>query len=188
MTEAPASAPTLTEGTWTIDASHSNIEFVVRHLLSKIRGRFTAAVGTITVGADATSSAVVVDIPTASIDTNHAERDRHLRSAEFLDSERYPNLSYRSTAVTRPDAEGRFQVVGELTIRDVTREVRLDAEYLGWSDDPWGGRRAGFTARAEIDRDDFGVSWNQVLDSGGFLLGKTVLLDLAVEAVLEQPS
>jgi polyisoprenoid-binding protein YceI len=176
----------LAPGAWDIDRDHSNVEFVARHLMSRVRGRFTDFDGVIHVDEDPARSSVEVSIDAASIDTLHEDRDAHLRGPEFLDVERFPKLSFRTTRVSPPDEEGRFQVVGELTIRDATRPVTLDVEYLGWSGDPWGGQRAAFSARTEIDRDDFGASWNVVLETGGLLVGKKVQIELEVEAVLRQ--
>lgn len=184
MSQPAAPASILASGIWDIDRDHSNVEFVARHLLSRVRGRFTDVAGVITIDPDPIRSAVEVSIQAASINTNHEERDRHLRSGDFLDAEQFPMLSFRSTSVDPPDAGDRFRVEGELMIRGVTRPVVLDAEYLGWSDDPWGGKRAAFTARAEINRDDFGASWNVVLETGGLLVAKKVQIELEIEAIL----
>jgi polyisoprenoid-binding protein YceI len=174
----------LSPGVWEIDPAHSNVEFVARHLLSKVRGRFTEFEGSITIDADPSRSSVEAQIQAASIDTHNPDRDAHLRNPDFLDVERFPTLSFRSTAVRPGEEPGRYVVEGDVTIRDVTRPVTLDVEYLGWSDDPWGGKRAGFSASTEIDRDDFGANWNVVLETGGVLLGKTVRIELEIEAVL----
>jgi polyisoprenoid-binding protein YceI len=176
----------LAPGAWEIDPSHSNVEFVARHLLSKVRGRFSGFSGTLTIADQPTESSAEVTIDAGSITTGTDDRDTHLRSADFLDVERYPTLSFRSTAVRAGDEPGRYLVDGDLTIRDVTRPVTLDVEYLGWSDDPWGGKRAGFSATTEITRDDFGASWNVVVESGGLLVGKKVRIELEVEAILQQ--
>ena len=175
----------LAPGVWEIDPSHSSVEFVARHLLSKVRGRFSEFSGTLTIADRPTESSAEVTIDAGSITTGTEDRDTHLRSADFLDVERYPTLSFRSTAVRAGDEPGRYLVDGDLTIRDVTRPVTLDVEYLGWSDDPWGGKRAGFSATTEITRDDFGASWNVVVESGGLLVGKKVRIELEVEAVLQ---
>jgi polyisoprenoid-binding protein YceI len=180
----PEAQTLLCPGVWEIDPAHSNVEFVVRHLLSKVRGRFTEFEGAITIDPEPARSSVEATIQAASIDTHNADRDAHLRSPDFLDIERFPTLSFRSTAVRPGDEPGRYAVDGDLTIRDMTRPVTLDVEYLGWSDDPWGGKRAGFSASTEINRDDFGANWNVVLETGGMLLGKQVRVELEVEAVL----
>jgi len=173
----------LPAGVWDIDPDHSNVEFVARHLLSRVRGRFAAFEGALTVGDDPADSSVEITIDADSIETRQPERDAHLRSPDFLDADRFPHLRFRSTAVRVLDA-GRAEIDGELTIRDVTRPVTLDVEYLGWSDDPYGGKRAGFSARTAIERDEFGASWNVVVETGGLLVGKLVQIELEIEAVL----
>lgn len=180
-------APTtalLPAGTWSIDRDHSHIEFVARHLLSRVRGRFRRFAGVMDVDPDPSRSSVEATIEAKSIDTDHGERDAHLRSGDFLDVDRFPAVSFSSTSVDALGADGRFQVEGDLTIRDVTRRIVLDCRYLGWSDDPWGGKRAAFSARAELDRYDFGATWNVVLESGGLLVGRKVQIELEIEALL----
>lgn len=186
QSQSTTATPPLVPGTWDIDPSHSNVECVVRHLFSRVRGRFTDFAGTIEVGADPLQSSASVTVQAASIDTNHDERDTHLRNADFLDAEHFPTLTFQSAQVRDLDGEGRFRLDGELTIRGVTKPVALDVEYLGSSDDPWGGTRAGFSARTEIDRDDFGATWNVVLETGGLLVGRRVLVELEIEAVLRR--
>jgi polyisoprenoid-binding protein YceI len=186
MSQLQSTTPTpiLVAGVWDIDPGHSSVEFVARHLLSRVRGRFADFAGTIEVGADAVQSAVEVTVRAASIDTNHEERDAHLRGPDFLDIERFPTLAFRSSRVRAFDGRQALQLDGDLTIRDVTEPVTLAVEYLGWSDDPWGGKRAAFSARTEINRDDFGANWNMVLETGGLLIGKRVHIELEIEAVL----
>jgi len=170
-------------GTWEIDASHSSVGFVVRHLMvSKVRGSFGAFEGRIDIGADPTSSSVDVQIDAGSIYTGDANRDGHLRSPDFLDIDRWPHLRFRSTEVTEVDGN-RFKLLGELTIRDVTRPVTLDVEYLGASADPYGNTRSAFTASTEIDREEFGITWNQALETGGVLVGRKVQIVLDVTGV-----
>ena len=177
-------APDLVPGVWDIDPGHSNVEFVARHLVSRLRGRFHDCTGTIEIGADPVRSAAEVTIQAGSIDTHHDDRDGRLRGPDFLDAERFPTLTFRSSGVRDFDGRSVLQLVGDLTIRDVTKPVTLDVEYLGWSVDPWGGKRAGFSARTAIDRDDFGAGWNAVLETGGLLVGKRVQIELEIEAVL----
>jgi polyisoprenoid-binding protein YceI len=184
--QSTAATPILVAGVWDIDPGHSSVEFVVRHLLSRVRGRFADFAGTIEVGVDPVRSAATVTIQAASIDTNHQERDAHLRNPDFLDVERFPTLAFRSSGVREFDGKHVLRLAGDLTIRDVTRPVSLDVEYLGWSEDPWGGMRAGFSARTEINRDDFGVNWNVVLETGGLLVGRRVQIELEIEAVLRR--
>ncbi len=180
--QSTSATPILVPGVWDIDPGHSSVEFVTRHLLSRVRGRFTDFAGTIEVGANPADSAAEVTIQAASIDTNHEERDAHLRNPDFLDVERYPTVAFRSSRVRLFD--GTLRLDGDLTIRDVTKPVSLEVEYLGWSDDPWGGKRGAFSARTEVNRDDFGVNWNIALETGGLLVGKRVQIELEIEAVL----
>lgn len=171
-------------GVWEIDPSHSNVEFVARHLLSKVRGRFTGFEGAITIADDPSRSSVEATIDAASVDTGNPDRDAHLRNPDFLDVEQHPTLSFRSTSVA-DDGDGRYQVDGDLRIRGFTRPVTLELEYLGWSDDPQGGKRAGFSASTEIDRHDFGATWNLVVETGGVVVGRKVRIELEIEAVLQ---
>jgi polyisoprenoid-binding protein YceI len=170
-------------GTFSIDPAHTEVGFIARHLMvSKVRGSFTQVSGEVVVAEDPLASSVTVHIPAASIDTGVADRDNHLRSGDFLDVEKYPELSFRSTGVTAPSGE-KFKLVGELTIRDVTREVTLDVEFEGVAVSPWGQEVVAFTASTEIDREDFGMTWNQALETGGVLVGKKVKIELSVEAI-----
>jgi polyisoprenoid-binding protein YceI len=169
-------------GTYALDASHSHVGFSVRHaMVSKTRGRFADVSATITVGADPADSSVEADIQMASIDTRDEKRDGHLQSPDFFDAEQFPTMSYRSTRVT-PQGN-RWLVEGELTIKGITKQVPLEVEFEGGAKDPWGGTRIGFTAHAEINREDYGLTWNQALETGGVLVGKQVKIDLEVEAV-----
>jgi polyisoprenoid-binding protein YceI len=169
--------------TWNIDSSHSGVHFSVRHMVvSKVRGRFAKYTGTVHLDDDLAKSRVEVTIDAASIDTGTADRDTHLRSPDFFDVEKFPSLTFRSTRVERID-EQKFRLVGDLTIRDVTREVVLEATYGGRSKDPWGNERAGFEAKTSLDRKDFGLTWNQLLEVGGVLVGDRVDLEIEVEAV-----
>jgi polyisoprenoid-binding protein YceI len=170
--------------TWKIDPSHSSIGFSVRHMVvSKTRGRFTRWSGQIRFDPDdAKASSVEVSIDPASIDTADAQRDGHLRSADFFDVEKHPTASFRSTRVEDLGGD-RYRIIGDLTIRGVTRPVVLEATYEGSGKDPWGGERAGFVASASIDRKDFGLTWNTTLETGGLLVGDKVELTLEIEAV-----
>jgi polyisoprenoid-binding protein YceI len=180
MTTTPTA---LTAGTWTIDPVHSEVGFSVRHMMiSKVRGKFSAFSGTIVVGDDPLSSSVEASIEVASIDTGDDTRDNHLRSADFFDVEHHPNLVFRSTAV-RPNGSD-YQLDGELTIRGTTRPVTLDLELNGVGPDPWGGTRAGFSARTSISRKDFGMEFNIPIDGGGVVVGDKVDITLEIEAVL----
>jgi polyisoprenoid-binding protein YceI len=169
--------------TWNIDASHSTIGFSIRHMVfSKVRGRFLKHTGAVQLADDATQSWVEVAIDAASIDTGTAQRDTHLRSADFFDVERFPELRFRSTRVEELGGD-RLRVIGDLTIRDVTRAVTLDVEPAGRGMDPWGNERIGFVAKTSIDRKDFGLQWNQVLEAGGVLVGDRVDIELDIQAV-----
>jgi polyisoprenoid-binding protein YceI len=170
-------------GTWKIDPSHSEIQFFVRHMMiSKVRGRFRDFEGTIEIGERPEDSRVEVVIEAASIDTRDRTRDEHLRSADFLDVERYPEVRFTSASV-RLGEKDRWEVTGDLKVRDVTRQVVLHVEFCGATVDPWGNLRAGFLADAEIDREDFDITWNQALEAGGFLVGKGVRIEIDVEAI-----
>jgi len=170
--------------TWTIDAAHSAITFSIRHMVfSKVRGRFLTYTGAIRLDDDDQSrSWVELTIDAASIDTGNAQRDTHLRSADFFDVETFPELRFRSTRV-EPTGNERVRVIGELTIHNVTREVVLDAEHAGRGLDPWGNERIGFVAKTSLDRKEFGLGWNQLLEAGGVLVGDRVDIELDVQAV-----
>lgn len=173
----------MSQSSWKIDLTHSSITFSVRHMVfAKVRGRFGAWSGEVDLGEDLTASKVAVEIDAASIDTGVTDRDNHLRSADFFEVERFPKLTFRSTRVERGGGD-RYRVYGELTIRDVTREVVLEAEYGGQAKDPWGNQRVGFTAKAAVERGDFGLKWNQVLEAGGVLVGERIDIELELQAV-----
>lgn len=169
---------------WQVDGAHSAVNLAVRHMvISRVRGRFTRWNATLQLDtADLARSAVEVDIEAASIDTGVADRDNHLRSPDFLDAQKYPSLSYRSRRVEVLSPE-RLRVVGDLTIRDLTREVSLEVEYGGRGKDPWGNERVGFTATASLNRKDFGLAWNQVLETGGVLVADRVDVEIELQAI-----
>jgi polyisoprenoid-binding protein YceI len=173
--------------TWTLDPAHTTIEFSVRHMMiTTVKGRFAEVSGSITVdAADPTSSRTEVTIDAASVDTRAEQRDAHLRTADFFDVEQHPVITFRSAGVdgaySRPG--DHFRVRGDLTIRGVTREVELDVEFEGTGRDPWGGERASFTARGVVDRRDFGLTWNQALETGGVLVSNEVKLLIEAQAV-----
>jgi polyisoprenoid-binding protein YceI len=173
----------MTTTTWSIDAAHSNISFFVRYMVSKVSGRFTGFVGTLVLDeSDLTLSHVEAIIDARSLFTGNAERDAHLGSADFLDTEYFPELRFRSTGIARVN-ETHYRVRGQLTIRDVTRPISLEIEFGGKAFDPWGNERAGFVARGVVDRKDFGLRWNHVLEAGGLMLGERVDVQLEVQAV-----
>jgi polyisoprenoid-binding protein YceI len=169
---------------WSLDTSHSTVGFRVRHMVvSKVSGRFTRWSGTLQLGGrNLQDSRVDVSIDVASIDTGVEKRDAHLRSPDFFDAARFPRIAFRSARVDSA-GEDRYRVTGDLTIRGVTRPVALDVEFGGRTKDPWGGERVGFTARAALDRREFGLTWNQALETGGVLVGEKVEIELELEAV-----
>ena len=170
-------------GTYVIDQGHTTIEFVGRHLMiTKVRGRFTEFEGRIVIGDTPAQSSVDVTINAASVNSGDDSRDSHLRSPDFLDVEQYPRITFRSTSV-EVDRDGTAKVAGELTVKDVTRPVTLDVAFEGASPDPWGGHRLGFTATTEIDREDWGLTWNVALETGGVLVGKKIRLEFDVQAI-----
>lgn len=174
----------MTEQNWTIDNTHSSVNFFVRHMMfSKVRGQFTKWSSTVKLDeADLTKLSVEVVLDAASIDTGVAERDNHLRSPDFFDVERFPEIRFVSRRVEQND-ETHFKLIGDLTIKDVTREVVLEAEDEGRGKDPWGNQRAGFNLRATLNRKDFGLAWNQVLEAGGVLVGEAVELTIELQLV-----
>ena len=172
-----------TTGTFVLDKSHTQVGFVARHLMvSKVRGRFTDYEGTIVVAADPAASSVEVIIQAASINTNDEGRDNHVRTNDFLSVDQFPTLTFRSTKVDL-GSNGDWKVNGDMTVRGVTRPIVLDVEFEGVIQDPWGNQRLGFTASGEIDRNDFGVSFNAALETGGFVVSPKVKLEIEAEAV-----
>ncbi len=173
--------------TWNLDPAHSVVEFSAKHMMiTTVKGRFADVKGTITVDArNPDQSRVEAEIGAASIDTRTDQRDQHLRSADFLDVEHYPTITFRSTKVEGAMArEGdAFTVTGELTIRGKTLPVKLDCVYDGRGKDPWGGERVAFSAKTRLDRRDFGLMWNQALETGGILVSNEVKIEIEVQAV-----
>jgi polyisoprenoid-binding protein YceI len=171
-------------GTYALDDSHTNVGFSARHLVvAKTRGRFASFRGDVIVGEDPFDSHIDVEVDVASVDSRDPKRDEHLRSADFFDVEHFPTMSFHSHGV-RPATHGKYTVEGDLTVRGVTRPVELTIEFHGAVTDPWGGIRAGFSASGELNREDFGLTWNQALEGGGVLVGKTVSIEIEAELVL----
>jgi polyisoprenoid-binding protein YceI len=170
--------------TWNIDHSHSGVHFSVRHLMvSKVRGGFGSWTGTLDIDDDdITKSKVDVTIEAASIDTGEPKRDDHLRSPDFFEVEKFPQLTFRSTKVERT-GDDSLAVTGELTIRDVTKTIVLAVEEGGRVKDPWGGTRLGYSAHATISRKDFGLTWNALLEAGGVAVGDKIEIGIEVEAI-----
>ena len=182
MSSTTTSAPAATLTAWNIDPTHSHVGFSVKHLMiSTLRGGFGIVRGTVHWDdADPAAGRAEIEIDADSIDTRESQRDTHLRSAEFFDVQQFPHLTFRSTRIT--DVKGdRFTLIGDLTIRGVTREVALDVTSEGRTRDPWGGERAGFSATTKIKRTDFGLTWNQALETGGVLVGDEIRISLDVE-------
>jgi len=169
--------------TFQIDTTHSSIDFSIRHLvIAKVRGRFGKFTGKIELDdGDATRSTVTAEIDAASIHTNDDKRDAHLRAADFLDVEKFPTITFASKRIEK--AGGDLRMTGALTIHGVTRDVVLDVEQLGALKDPWGNQRVAFAAKGSIDRKEYGLQWNQVLDTGGFAIGDKLEITLDVQAV-----
>ena len=170
-------------GTFVLDKSHTEVGFIARHLMvSKVRGRFTDFEGTIVVADDPSESSVEVIIQAASINTNDENRDKHVRTNDFLSTDEFPALTFRSTKVELSSG-GDWKVNGDLTVRGVTRPIVLDVQFEGVIQDPWGNQRLGFAASGEIDRNDFGVSFNAALETGGFVVSPKIKLEIEAEAV-----
>ena len=173
--------------TWNMDPAHTTVEFAAKHMMiTTVKGRLTEMRGALQIDeAHPERSSVEVEFDTASLDTRSAQRDDHLRSADFLDVARFPVMTFRSTRVegARMQPGTSFRVVGDLTIRDVTREVTLDAVFEGSGRDPWGGDRVSFAAETKIDRRDFGLTWNTALEAGGVLVSNDIKIQLEVQAV-----
>ena len=169
------------QSSWAFDQAHSSVNFMVRHMVvSKVRGRFTKWNGTLVMDEmNPAGGAVEVAIEAGSIDTGVEQRDGHLKSPDFFDVAKYPTLTFKSTKVEAAGA-GALRVTGELTMHGVTRPVVLEVEYSGSAKDPWGGVRAGFSARVTIDRKDFGLTYNQLLETGGVVVGENI--EVAIEA------
>lgn len=170
-------------GTWTVDPAHSSVEFSVKHMMiATVKGRFTEFDGALAFGEDVATATVSGVINVSSIDTHEAQRDAHLRSPDFFDAERYPEIRFESKRVEYV-GDTTLRVGGELTIKGITREVELDATVVGTGRDPWDNERVALEVRGEIDRREFGLRWNQALEAGGLLVGDKVKLAVDVSAV-----
>jgi polyisoprenoid-binding protein YceI len=169
-------------GRYELDTAHTAVEFVARHILTKVRGRFTDFAGVVDMAARPEDSHVKVEVKTASIQTNVEQRDQHLKSDDFLNVEKWPLMTFESTAIRSTGGTG-FEMDGELTIRDVTRPITLAGEYLGTQTNPYGKTVLAATATTRLKREDWNVSWNMVLETGGFLVSKEIDLEIEVEAV-----
>ncbi len=173
-------------GTYTVDPSHSSVTFSARHLMvSKVRGRLSVTGGAIVIGSEPEASAVEATVDAASVESGDPKRDEHLRSPDFFDAEKYPEISFRSLRVENK-GDGEFTLVGDLTVRNVTKPVELEGEYLGTQQSPFGDTRIGFTAETEVNRKDWGLEWNMALETGGVLVGEKVKLTIDIEAIKQQ--
>lgn len=183
MTANVQTAPAGTKTTWKIDPAHTLVEFSAKHLMiTTVKGRITDVEGTIISDeAYPSNSSVEVTLKAASLDTRTEQRDQHLRSADFLDVEKYPEIKFRSTRI-QGDKDG-FKMTGDLTIRGETKPITLDASFEGRARDPWGGERIGFSASGKIDRREFGLTWNQALEAGGVVVGNDIKINIEIEAV-----
>jgi len=169
--------------TFAIDKTHSEATFQVRHLVTRVRGRFTDFQGTISFDeAQPVNSSVTFSIPAASVDTNVADRDAHLRSEDFFFVEKYPTITFSSTKIAAGKSEDDYFVTGNLTIRGVSRTLTLPVSYLGKAKDPWGNEKLGFETEITINRKDFGLTWNAALEAGGFLVGDEVKISVSLQA------
>jgi polyisoprenoid-binding protein YceI len=170
-------------GTYVLDPNHQRVGFVVRHLMvSKVRGNFGEAIATVTITDDPLQTAVTATIQTASINTGQTDRDNHLRSGDFFESEKYPTMEFRSTGIKSHDGD-EFIIDGELTIRDVTKPVELKVEFEGVGRSPYGQDVFGFSATTEIDREDWGLTWNVALEQGGVMVSKKIKIEIEGEAI-----
>lgn len=174
--------------TFAIDAGHSEVGFQVRHLVSQTRGRFNDFAGTVNLDPkNLASSSVEFTIKATSIDTNVADRDKHLRSADFFDVEKYPEITFKSKSIKKASGD-TYNVTGTLTMHGVSKEITLPVTYLGQAKDPWGNTRAGFEAETTLNRKDFGIVWNKAVDNGGVLLGDDVKVNINLETVKKDPA
>jgi polyisoprenoid-binding protein YceI len=171
------------DGTYTIDPSHSRIGFSTRHaMVTKVRGAFNEVEGTATTGPDLQDARIELTMQVASVDTRSADRDGHLKSADFFDVENYPTMTFVSTEVTAVDGD-TLRVTGDLTIKDVTRPVTVDFEFAGGATDPFGNERVGFEGSTVVNRKDFGLTWNAALETGGVLVAEKVTLEFEISAI-----
>jgi len=172
-------------GTWTIDPAHSSIEFVARHLMvTKVRGSFGSFRGTIEIADNPTESAIAIEVDMDSVVTGSTDRDGHLKSADFFDVESHPQMTFASTSIIEK-GDG-YQLTGELTVKGTTNPLTLDVDYLGVMTDPWGNAKAAFSASGEVNREDWGLTWNAPLEAGGVLVSKTAKIEIEVQAARAQ--
>ncbi|WP_375002640.1 YceI family protein [Aeromicrobium sp. CTD01-1L150] len=179
-----STATAISTGTWNLDPTHTEIGFTVRHLMSKVRGKFETFEGTLVTAEDITASSVNVSVDLTSINTGTADRDAHLRSNDFFDVGTYPSMTFRSTGVVQK-SDSDFVVTGDLTVKDVTKPVELAVEFLGEGGDPWGGTRVGVEAKGEISRKEFGIDFNVPVSGDKVMIGDKISIAIVAEAVLQ---
>jgi len=180
---AVQTAPVGAKTVWKLDPAHTLVEFSAKHLMiSTVKGRIAGVDGSITIDQnELANSGVEVNLDAKTLDTRIEQRDQHLRSADFLDVEKFPEITFRSTDIQGD--EQNFKLTGDLTIRDVTRPITLDVTFEGQTKDPWGGERVGFSATGKLDRREYGLTWNLLLESGGLTVGNEIKINVEVEAV-----
>lgn len=180
--------PAQAADTYTVDTTHSDVSFQIRHLVSQVRGRFNDYSGTITMDpANLAKSSVEFKIKAASIDTQLPDRDKHLRSEDFFAVEKFPEITFKSKKITAAGKD-RYNVLGTLTMRGVSKDVTLPVTFLGGVKDPWGNEKAGFATETTLNRKDFGIVWNAALDNGGVVLGEDVKVDINLEVQKPKPA
>jgi polyisoprenoid-binding protein YceI len=178
-----ATAPITDTTTWQLDPVHSSVEFAVKHLMiATVKGSFSGFEASLSVGEKASSAKVTAKVDAATISTKNEQRDTHLRSADFFETEKYPTIEFQSTRVVG-DTSGEFKLVGNLTMHGVTKEITLDATFEGQGKDPWGGTRIGYSATGKIRRSDFGLTWNQALEAGGVVVSDDIKISLEAQFV-----
>jgi len=174
----------VTTGTWKLDPTHTEIGFTVRHLMSKVRGKFDTFEGTVVSAEDVTASTVEVSVDLSSINTGTADRDAHLRSGDFFEVDTYPSMTFKSTGI-KQESDDDFVLSGDLTIKGVTKPIELEVEFLGEGSDPWGGTRVGIEAKGEISRKEFGIDFNIPVQGDKVMIGDKIKLNIVAEAVLQ---
>jgi polyisoprenoid-binding protein YceI len=175
--------------TYVVDKNHSEAKFEIRHMMSKVSGKFDDFSATVTGDpATAADASVQFTMKAASINTGNEGRDKHLRTPDFFDAEKFPEITFKSTSVKATARKNVYDVTGDLTMRGVTKRVTLPVELLGFGKDPWGNTRAGFTIKTTLNRKDYGINWNKALDEGGFLLSDDVDVTINLEAVKQRPA
>jgi polyisoprenoid-binding protein YceI len=179
--------PAFAADVYNVDPSHSEVSFQIRHMVSQVRGRFNDFKGTVNLDpANLAKSSVEFRVKAASIDTANADRDKHLRAADFFDAEKYPEIVFKSTSI-KSTGKDAYAVTGDFTMRGVTKKITLPVTFLGSANDPWGNVRAGFETGTTLNRKDYGMNWNTALDNGGVILGDDVKIAINLEATKAKP-